>query len=569
MKVSIILTSFNHEKYLEKTICSVINQTFTDFEFIIWDDASNDNSWEIIKKYQEQDKRIKIYQNKTSMRAIYGLNKAILEIAKGEYIAIHHSDDIWESTKLEEQVKFLEENSNIGAVFTNISIIDEKGEPFKDQNHFYYSIFNQPNRTKHEWLNFFFSHTNALCHPSILIRKECYETCGLYKYGIGQMGDFDMWIRLCMNYEIYILPEKLTKFRVRDNEANASGNTISTRIRSMNEHFFVLQNFLELTSEKDFFKVFPNARKYYNKQKFLPKYLLARMALENTVSRDTNLFGLTLLYELINDKNLSNILKKFYNFDYLKLIEIAANFDTFNVEELCPSIIQINIDKKNSGNSIRKYINPKLGSQSFNFDLTRYKNIQNISILALNTPCVIEIKRILLMRDDLVEINLTNKITTNSAMKSKDIFYFDTEPIINLESSLIENKNSHLFVEINYLYTGSKALRQCIKKLKYNNIKSIVESYKTNIVFFGASSALEKKWDELIEYDFKPNYISDNDKNKQGSFFKGNLIYEPEKLFSKKETFIVVITSSYVNEIKEQLQKYNNIVNIYTLKDIE
>lgn len=566
MKVSIILTSFNHEKYIERTICSVINQTFTDFEFIIWDDASNDDSWKIIKKYQEQDKRIKIYQNTTSRRAIYGLNKAILEIAKGEYIAIHHSDDLWEPTKLEKQIKILEENPKIGAVFTNALIINEQDKPFKDKNHFYYSIFNQPNRSRFEWLNFFFYKGNALCHPSVMIRKECYDKCGVYRYGLAQIGDFDMWIRLCMKYEIYILPEKLTQFRVRDNEANTSGNTLSTRIRSMNEHFFIQQNFLELTSEKNFFKIFPNARKYYNKQKFLPKYLLARMALENTVSRDTNLFGLTLLYELINDKNSSSILKKFYDFDYLKLVEIAANFDTFNVEELCPSIIQICIETKGLNNdSIRKYINPKLGSQSFNFDLTKYKNIQNISILALNTPCIIEIKEILLVKEDCSEINLTNKITTNSSMKLKDTFYFDTEPIIKLDSSLMENKNSHLFIEIKYLYIGSKALRQCIKKLKYNNLKAIVESYRANIVFFGASSALENKWDELIESNFKPNYISDNDIKKHGTFFKDYLIYEPESLFSKKETFIVVITSSYILEIKEQLKKYNNIVHIIDL----
>ncbi|XOB62006.1 glycosyltransferase [Campylobacterota bacterium DY0563] len=567
-KVTVILISYNHAKYIKEAIDSVLNQTFKDFELIIWDDASTDSSWDIIQSYK--DDRIKTFRNEETKRGIYGINKSIKELAQGEYIAIHHSDDIWESTKLEEQVKFLEENSNIGAVFTNVSIINEKGEPFKDENHFYYSIFNQPNRTRHEWLNFFFFHTNALCHPSILIRKECYETCGLYRYGIAQMGDFDMWIRLCMKYEIYILPEKLTRFRIRYNEANTSGNTISTRIRSTNEHFFILQNFLELTSEKDFFKTFPNARKYYNNQKFLPKYLLARMALENTVSRDTNLFGLTLLYELVNDKYSSSILKESYDFDYLKLIEIAANFDTFNVEELSSSIIQLSIQEKNSKNSfIRKYINPRLGVQSFDFKLTTYKNIQSISILALNAPCVIKIKKILLIEEDLSQINLINEIITNHIMKSQDIYYFDTAPIISVDSSLIGDKNfNNLIVEINYLSTGSKALKKCIKNLKYNNILSQIKTTKAKVVFFGASKALEEEWEALLEHKVMPDFICDNDKKKYGLQFKDIFIQEPESLFSKKENFIVIITSSYIKEITKQLKKYKNIIRIYNYQNL-
>lgn len=97
-KISIILTSFNHEKYIKEAIDSALNQTFTDFELIIWDDASSDNSWEIIQSYG--DPRIRSFRNDVQRRGIYGINKAISEVAQGEYIAIHHSDDIWESENL-------------------------------------------------------------------------------------------------------------------------------------------------------------------------------------------------------------------------------------------------------------------------------------------------------------------------------------------------------------------------------------------------------------------------------------------------------------------------------------
>ena len=104
--VSVILTSFNHEKYLREAIDSVLNQTFTDFELIIWDDASSDNSWDVINEYT--DHRIKAFRNEARKRAIWGINKAISEVAIGKYIAIHHSDDAWETEKLGKQVAFLE-----------------------------------------------------------------------------------------------------------------------------------------------------------------------------------------------------------------------------------------------------------------------------------------------------------------------------------------------------------------------------------------------------------------------------------------------------------------------------
>ena len=193
-QVSIILTSYNHTKYLRYAIDSALDQSFTDFELIIWDDASTDNSWDIIQSYD--DPRIRAFRNKINKR-VGNARKAILEVVTGEYVAIHSSDDIWEPDKLKKQVAFLEDNPQIGAVFSWAQIIGEDGKPLIDKFHPYNNIFEQPNRTRHEWLNFFFYHGNALCHPSLLIRKICYQDCGAYRYGFAQLPDFDMWVRLC------------------------------------------------------------------------------------------------------------------------------------------------------------------------------------------------------------------------------------------------------------------------------------------------------------------------------------------------------------------------------------
>jgi len=158
--VLIILTSFNHAKYLREAIDSTLNQTFTDFELIIWDDASSDNSWEIIQSFQ--DMRVKAFRNDVQRRCIYSINKAISEVAQGEYIAIHHSDDIWKLDKLEKQVAFLDSHPEVAAVFTNASAIGEDGAAFQDEAHFYFSIFDQPNRSRYEWLRLFL-HTEMRC----------------------------------------------------------------------------------------------------------------------------------------------------------------------------------------------------------------------------------------------------------------------------------------------------------------------------------------------------------------------------------------------------------------------
>lgn len=334
-KVSVILTSYNHGKYICDAIDSILNQTFSDFELIIWDDASQDNSWEIICSYQ--DSRIRAFQNDETRRGIYGINRAISEVAQGEYIAIHHSDDMWEQDKLEKQVIFLDTHDQIGAVFTNVLPIGEDGEPFDREDHFYFRIFEQPNRTRFEWLRYFFLAGNALCHPSVLIRRSCYEDCGLYRFGLAQLVDFDMWSRLCLKHDIYVLPERLVKFRVRDNEANSSANRPETRIRHVYEFYKLLQNYRNVKQYNEFVQIFPEAVKYCSNEKFDVDYALAMVCFELKPSPYALLFAQDILFERIFDPERAIELSRHFNFDYRSFIALSAQHDVFALEELAHS----------------------------------------------------------------------------------------------------------------------------------------------------------------------------------------------------------------------------------------
>lgn len=328
-RVSVVLTSFNHAPYVRQAIDSVLGQSYGDLELIIWDDASTDDSWAIIESYS--DPRIKAFRNEEPLRAIAGVNRTIAEIARGEYIALQHSDDIWEPDKLSRQVAFLDEHRRIGAVFSDAMAIDEKGEALPEGDHFYANIFRQSNRSRFRWLNHFFYHGNALCHPSVLIRKRCYEECGLYRYGMAQLGDLDMWIRLCFRHEIHVLPEKLVRFRVFAGERNTSGSRRETRIRWITEFFHILQNYRRISSYREMLAIFPQAKQYHRKEGFEPLFVLAMIALAEHPFHVTKLFGIELLYELIwSDK--AQRIKSIYDFDYRDLIVLTAKHDVFSHE---------------------------------------------------------------------------------------------------------------------------------------------------------------------------------------------------------------------------------------------
>jgi glycosyltransferase involved in cell wall biosynthesis len=331
-KVSIILTSYNHDKYLRESIESVLNQTFTDFELIIWDDASKDHSWHLINQYT--DARIKAFRNNVNEGPVFGVNKAISEIATGDYIAIHHSDDVWEADKLQQQVDFLEAHPEIGAVFSNALAINEESLLLPDEQHFYVNVFNKTNRTRHEWLHFFFTQGNALCHPSVLIRKQCYADCGLYRPMLAQVPDLDLWIRLCLKYEIYVLPEQLVKFRVRDNEANSSGNRPETRIRGFYEYYKLLPNYQEISTLDELIKIFPSAQKYNRSEATSIDFALAMVALEENPFPFTELFGQEILFAAISEPKQAAQIKQLYNFNTHSFIELTAKRDIFSREEI-------------------------------------------------------------------------------------------------------------------------------------------------------------------------------------------------------------------------------------------
>jgi len=239
-KVSVVMASYNHEAFVREAIESVLSQSYQDLELVITDDGSSDGTAKVIQSVP--DPRIRLYVFKENQGACVAVNDAIAR-ASGEYIAVLNSDDYFLPGKLERQVAFLEAHPEIGAVFGLPLFVDERGARFHNRRNPFVGLFTDQNRSRIEWLRHFFYHGNSLCHPTILIRKSCYDAVGLFDPLLMQLPDLDLWIRLCRKCEIYILPEQLTGFRILDREKNTSAPNTERLARAAWETNTVLEHF--------------------------------------------------------------------------------------------------------------------------------------------------------------------------------------------------------------------------------------------------------------------------------------------------------------------------------------
>jgi len=212
--VSIIMPSYNCGEFVEKTIRSVQAQTYTNWEILFVDDCSKDDTIKRILELQDQDSRIKLIKNPVNSGAAVSRNNALRE-AKGRWIAFLDSDDLWESTKLEKQVRFMEENG-YAFTYTRYQEIDSNGA----------LMGVEVSGPKHVTKAGMF----AYCWPGCLTVMYDREKIGLIQIeDIKKNNDYAMWLKVCKKADCYLLPEVLAKYR-RGRAGSVSTHGISTMI---------------------------------------------------------------------------------------------------------------------------------------------------------------------------------------------------------------------------------------------------------------------------------------------------------------------------------------------------
>lgn len=192
--VSVIIPTYNRDKYLEKAIKSVLEQSYKDYELILIDDGSTDDTSKILKKYNKKIRSYSMLHSGVSTARNFGISKA-----HGEWIALLDSDDYWLPGKLEKQMLYLENNPDIK--------VAQVGEKWVRNGKFV-----NPMKKHQKYSGWIFEKSLPLCivSPSaVIIHKTIFDEIGLFDENMPVCEDYDLWLRVSKKYQIGLLPEHL------------------------------------------------------------------------------------------------------------------------------------------------------------------------------------------------------------------------------------------------------------------------------------------------------------------------------------------------------------------------
>ena len=210
--VSICIPVYNAGKTLEKTLHSIVNQSYKNLEIIVVDNLSTDNTQKIVEKFQ--DSRIRFIQNGVHFDVgEYNWNTCF-QHAKGEYLALFHADDIYDPDFVQKEITCLKKYPEIGAVFTSAIFIDENDSCFGE-----HKLPFQSNQEKRLNFNDAFilvlENWNYFLTPSAMVRSQLYKELSPFRYEkFRSSSDLDMWLRILEKYPVVIITEPLLQYRI-------------------------------------------------------------------------------------------------------------------------------------------------------------------------------------------------------------------------------------------------------------------------------------------------------------------------------------------------------------------
>jgi len=236
--VSVIIPTYNRAHLIERAIQSVLNQTYQDFEIIIVDDGSTDNTEEVIKEFQEKDKRVRYIKHNTNKGGNTARNTGLKSI-KGEYVAFLDSDDEWLPKKIEKQLEVFKNSKDrkLGFVYCGAFFIKE------DSKEKITEIL--PKKRGYLFKELLERNCITGGGSSNLIKKEVFEKCGNFdeceELRKGGAQEYEMWIRIAKNYDFDFVNECLIKYTV-----NLKGTTASSKLENKGRAYeYIVNKFFE------------------------------------------------------------------------------------------------------------------------------------------------------------------------------------------------------------------------------------------------------------------------------------------------------------------------------------
>jgi|Deesub1362A_J573_1020465.scaffolds.fasta_scaffold01563_2 glycosyltransferase involved in cell wall biosynthesis len=204
--VSVIIPTYNRAPLIGRAVRSVLNQTYQDFEVIVVDDGSQDNTEEVVKNFH--DERIRYIKHEKNKGAAAARNSGI-RVAKGKYIAFQDSDDEWLPRKLEKQMKVFETSPEVGVVFTDVFRVSKNGKmEYRQSPSIMEGKIINPKTSDYQ--------VAGLPIASTVVRKKCFDKVGIFDERLPRLIDLDLFIRLSKNFRFHHIKEPLVKYYVTE-----------------------------------------------------------------------------------------------------------------------------------------------------------------------------------------------------------------------------------------------------------------------------------------------------------------------------------------------------------------
>lgn len=198
-KVSVIIPTYNRCKYLNFAIQSVLHQTYANWELLVIDDGSSDDTSSVIQEYIGKDKRIRSFRLKNG--GVARARSVGIKEAKGEYVAFLDDDDYYLPHKLELQVNYLEKNPQHIFVYGQADYVDSQGNYIK-------TVPGNPVRTYGELIQ-----ESVIFPTTIMVRRSAFEEFGYFRSSLKTCEDYDMWLRIARKYPFAFISEPVAKYR--------------------------------------------------------------------------------------------------------------------------------------------------------------------------------------------------------------------------------------------------------------------------------------------------------------------------------------------------------------------
>lgn len=224
-KVSVIIPTYQHAHFVGQAIQSVLAQTYKDYEIIVVDDGSSDNTSEVLAEFGDQV--TVIYQENRGLSAARNTG---IRASKGEYVAFLDADDVWMPAKLEKQVPLFERNKRVGLICSDILFFDESGDRS--------STAFETNRPQSGMIHSVIFILSFMPMPTVMVRRSCFDDVGYFDETLTSCEDHDMWLRISKKWAVDFVNEPLAKYRDSANQMhNNPARMLSNLIRVQEKAF--------------------------------------------------------------------------------------------------------------------------------------------------------------------------------------------------------------------------------------------------------------------------------------------------------------------------------------------